>query len=407
MNVHSNNPKSMITLMLVSLVLSLLPHDLCIAQTIGESDRVKNAKNYFDSMAENLDEIEGVYDCSFRPYYSGGNYLFGQRRWGGDEFHTSAHIVKCPEGYNLFLHNNKIKMSSGIGSMEDFLLRSLGDTNLYTLTGKFEEDYKHFGNSGTIRFNISTRASFSQNVLSFKFKGGNGFHNIEVVMSLVKIYPTYRNRTNVTVTKPTSWTGTGFALSNNYVVTNCHVVENARTITLTGINGRFETKYTATIVGTDKNNDLALLKINGNVTITSIPYSVKTITADVGEDVFVLGYPLTTTMGDEIKLTTGVISSKSGFQGDVSQYQISAPIQPGNSGGPLFDSKGNVIGIVSAKHAGAENVGYAIKSSYLRNLVESVASSSVLPQTNRVANQNLSGKVKAVKNYIYYITCTR
>ena len=49
MNVHSNNPKSMITLMLVSLVLSLLPHDLCIAQTIGESDRVKNAKNYFDS----------------------------------------------------------------------------------------------------------------------------------------------------------------------------------------------------------------------------------------------------------------------------------------------------------------------------------------------------------------------
>ena len=74
-------------------------------------------------MAEKLDEIAGVYDCSFRPYYSGGNYLFGQKRWGGDEFHTDAHIVKYPEGYNLFLHNNKIKMSSGIGSMEDFLLR--------------------------------------------------------------------------------------------------------------------------------------------------------------------------------------------------------------------------------------------------------------------------------------------
>jgi len=204
-----------------------------------------------------------------------------------------------------------------------------------------------------------------------------------------------------------TWTGTGFALNSKYVVTNYHVVENARTITLKGVHGNFSTNYSANVEAIDKSNDLALLKLNGNVSITNIPYSVKTIITDVGEEVFVLGYPLTATMGDEIKLTTGVISSKSGFQGDVSQYQISAPVQPGNSGGPLFDSKGNVIGIVSAKHAGAENVGYAIKSSYLRNLVESVASSSVLPQTNRVSNQNLSGKVKAVKNYIYYITCTR
>ena len=69
---------------------------------------------------------------------------------------------------------------------------------------------------------------------------------------------------------------------------------------------------------------------------------MNTTTSEVGEEVFVLGYPLTATMGDEIKLTTGVISSKSGFQGDISQYQISAPVQPGNSGGPLFDSKGNI-----------------------------------------------------------------
>ena len=407
MNVHSYCPRCILTLMFISLVLSLFPYDLCIAQTIGESDRVKGAKRHFDLMAEKLDEIEGVYDCSFRPYYSGGNYLFGQRRWGGDEFHTDAHIVKYPEGYNLFLHNNKIKMSSGIGSMEDFLLRPLGDTDLYTLTGKFEESYNHFGNSGTIKFNISTRASFSQNVLSFKFKGGDGFHNIEVVMSLVKVYPISRDRTKEAITKPTNWTGTGFALHKGYVVTNFHVVENAKSIILTGINGSFSTKYTASVVASDKKNDLALLKLNGNVNITNIPYSVYTATSDVGEEVFVLGYPLTATMGDEIKLTTGVISSRSGFQGDISQYQISAPVQPGNSGGPLFDSKGNVIGIVSAKHVGAENVGYAIKTSYLKSLVESVTSANILPQPNRVATQNLSGKVKAVKNYVFYITCSR
>jgi S1-C subfamily serine protease len=206
---------------------------------------------------------------------------------------------------------------------------------------------------------------------------------------------------------PQIWTGTGFALTNNYVVTNYHVIENAKIITLTGINGNFSIKHNASVAATDKNNDLALLKLNGNVSITNIPYSIKTTTSDVGEEIFVLGYPLTATMGDEIKLTTGVISSKSGFQGDISQYQISAPIQPGNSGGPLFDSKGNIIGIVSAKHAGAENVGYAIKTSYLKTLVESVTSTNVLPQANRIATQNLSGKVKAVKNYVYYIKCTQ
>ena len=111
-------------------------------------------------------------------------------------------------------------------------------------------------------------------------------------------------------------------------------------------------------------------------------------------------------MGEEIKLTTGVISSKTGFFFFLSLYQISAPIQPGNSGGPLFDSKGNVIGIVSARHTGAENVGYAIKTSFLKNLIESSLSTNIFPQTNKMAGQNLIGKVKMAKNYVYYIICS-
>ena len=133
---------------------------------------------------------------------------------------------------------------------------------------------------------------------------------------------------------------------------------------------------------------------------------MKTTTSEVGEDVFVLGYPLTSTMGDEIKLTTGVISSKTGFQGDVSLYQITAPIQPGNSGGPLFDSKGNLIGIANAKHGDAENAGYAIKTSYLKNLIESTISSSIIPANNTIAGQSLTGKVKTVKNYVFMIECS-
>lgn len=204
------------------------------------------------------------------------------------------------------------------------------------------------------------------------------------------------------------WSGTGFALNNGYIATNYHVVENAKSIKVQGVRGSFNTEYNAIVISTDKFNDLAIIKINDSRFngFGTIPYRVKTSTSEVGEDVFVLGYPLTTTMGDEIKLTTGVISSKTGFQGDVSLYQISAPIQPGNSGGPLFDGNGNLIGIVNAKHRGAENVSYAIKASYLNNLVESASSISLLPTNNSVSGMSLSNKVKSLKNFVFMITCS-
>lgn len=207
---------------------------------------------------------------------------------------------------------------------------------------------------------------------------------------------------------PKNWSGTGFALKNGYVATNYHVIDEAISITIQGVNGDFNKSYTATIVGCDKMNDLALLKISDPSFhgFGTIPYTITSTISEVGEDIFVLGYPLTSTMGDEIKLTTGIISSRTGFKGDVSLYQISAPIQPGNSGGPLFDKKGNIIGVVSAKHTGAENVGYAIKSSYLRNLVESCASASLIPTSNSISTLPLTNKVKQVKNFVFYIRCS-
>ena len=208
---------------------------------------------------------------------------------------------------------------------------------------------------------------------------------------------------------PKQWSGTGFALNDGYIVTNYHVIDGAKSISIQGVKGNFDTHYAVTIVGCDKNNDLALLKISdSNFTgFGPIPYAISNTTSEVGEDVFVLGYPLTSTMGDEIKLTTGIISSRTGFQGDVALYQISAPIQPGNSGGPLFDKKGNVIGIVSAKHSGAENVGYAIKTMYLRNLVESCANASIIPTNNTISTLALTGKVKKEKSFVFFINCSK
>lgn len=199
---------------------------------------------------------------------------------------------------------------------------------------------------------------------------------------------------------------TAFAItSDGYLVTNYHVVEDSDSIIVKGINGNFEKEYLAEMIIADKNNDLAIIKIKDNSfnKIEKIPFTINVNTSDVGENIFVLGFPLTNSMGKEIKLTNGIISSKTGFQGDITLYQISAPIHPGNSGGPLFDSKGNLIGIVNAKHSGAENVSYAIKSIYLINLIGALDKSLSIPSKNLIKSKSLTELVKKVEKFVYLI----
>lgn len=223
----------------------------------------------------------------------------------------------------------------------------------------------------------------------------------------LKTYPTSSSNVGGSNTNQgSSWTGTGFALKNGYIVTNNHVVDGASSIIVQGINGT-SVEYKAEVVAVDKNNDLALIRINDYRFngFGSIPYSIKETLCDVGSDVFVLGYPLTSYMGEEIKLTNGIISSRSGYQGDITTYQISAPVQPGNSGGPMFDKNGNVVGIVNAGIPGAENVGYAIKTSYLFNLINTSVSNAIIPRNNTISTMSLSEKVKVLRNYTFYIKC--
>lgn len=190
-----------------------------------------------------------------------------------------------------------------------------------------------------------------------------------------------------------------------YIITNNHVIEDARSIKVSGINDDYNSSYTARVEITDKQNDIAILKITDSSfrPIAKIPYTFKFTTSSVGEDCFVLGYPLISSMGQDIKLTNGIISSKTGYDGNIAQYQISAPIQPGNSGGPLFDKQGNVIGIVQAKHSQAENAGYAIKASYIRNLVDLLPTTISFPQTNQLANKTLPQQVQLASKAVCVI----
>ena len=155
----------------------------------------------------------------------------------------------------------------------------------------------------------------------------------------------------------------------------------------------------------DAKNDLAILKIIDQKYkgIDIPPYDISPTISDVGTSAYALGYPLRSTMGDEVKLTNGLISAKTGFQGDVSTYQISVPIQPGNSGGPLFNNDGSIIGITSSGHTGAQNANYAIKTNYLYLLLGLLDDPPNLPVGNIIKGKSLSEQVKVVKKFIYII----
>lgn len=210
----------------------------------------------------------------------------------------------------------------------------------------------------------------------------------------------------VPVSKSATSSGTGFGISSDGIIaTNSHVVNGSSKITVRGVNGDFSKSYSAKLLTEDKNNDLAIIQITepSFTSFGEIPFTIANRTSDVGSSVFAMGYPLKAFMGDEIKLTNGIISSKSGYQGDVTTYQISVPLQPGNSGGPLFDQNGNLVGIVNAKLTMGENVSYAVKSQYLLNLLDLLTIAPKIPTSNTLTGKSLTDQVKIINNFVYII----
>ena len=224
----------------------------------------------------------------------------------------------------------------------------------------------------------------------------------------LKMYPTYDNDVNSStkIASTNNWksSGTGFFIDKKgYLATNYHVIKDAKTIEIV-YNGK---PFKAKVEVSDEQNDLAILKIDDNsfVPLTTINYNFKTESSEVGTSVFALGFPMTQIMGEEIKFTDGKINAKSGYKGEISTYQISVPIQPGNSGGPLFDNDGNLLGITSSglDKSLTDNVNYAIKTKYLNLLIEEINDKIELPKTVLSKTTLLTEKIKSLSNYVVYI----
>ncbi len=363
-----------------------------IAQSVNTQSQWEN---FFKNKILGLDPLEGIWSNSntVKFYDSYNNLISTEYR---PQAATFA-IFKEGNKYMTYeIGNNKTGMtfintaSQGIYLMENYYKKSNSTSKANAvLTG-----------AGLLKF------SYEVPIEELKSRAQETTYtsiNLKLIyeQEWIKIYPDIND---YKVTQPSS--GTGFGISSNGIIaTNHHVIDGAKIILVKGINSDFNKSYNAKILVSDKNNDLALIQIDDSsfTTLGTIPYLLKTKLSNVGENIFALGYPLRAIMGDEIKLTNGIISSKTGFQGDITSYQVSAPVQSGNSGGPLFDSNGNVIGIINAKLTIAENASYAVKASYLLNLIELLNISPKLPTINTLKGKSLASQVQIINKFVYII----
>lgn len=231
--------------------------------------------------------------------------------------------------------------------------------------------------------------AFSENGFIYNMQySGN-----KIVFNFIKDLPinwsSFSNKKDEALSSEWLGNGTGFFISNTgLIATNYHVIEDANEIEVVVNYKSRVIKFAGKVILSDKVNDLSIIKVDGFN--KDLPYVLDFSLSKVGENVFTLGYPKALNLlGKEVKYTNGVISSKTGVNGDISTYQTNVAVQPGNSGGPLFNNKGDVIGIISAKiiRDDVENVSYAVKSSYLRNLIDLV---SIKIGSKRTLNVDMS-----------------
>ncbi|MDP6570886.1 MAG: serine protease [Candidatus Marinimicrobia bacterium] len=229
----------------------------------------------------------------------------------------------------------------------------------------------------------------------------------------LKVYPPhYMTAPGLSMNTQLKTMGSGFVISGNgLIITNYHVIQGKETIEV--YFPSIDKHFSAKIVLEDKNNDIALLALDefhiSEYFTEDIPFIISnTKNLRLGQEIFTLGYPLGEILGKSVKLSTGDVSSLYGIQDDPRLIQISNPIQPGNSGGPLLNENGEIVGVVlSTLNARyfyenesiiPQNVNFAIKGNYVSNLI------SILPEYQELSKRKNLLMGKSLEEQIELIT---
>ena len=198
--------------------------------------------------------------------------------------------------------------------------------------------------------------------------------------------------------------GTGFLIDGKgFLVTNAHVVEGSSSVIVQNNKGQ---EFRASTVHLNPATDIAILKIQDNdfKPQTALPYGIRKQGADLGESLFTLGYPR-----EEIVYNEGYMSAKTGFHGDTMTCQIGVVANPGNSGGPVFNKNGEVIGIINTRQVAAQGVVFAITSKNIFTLLDEVGKSDTtlqkikLPSTSSIKGMDRIQQIKKIEDCIYMV----
>lgn len=199
--------------------------------------------------------------------------------------------------------------------------------------------------------------------------------------------------------------GTGFAVSSEgYIVTSYHLVKDFDSIFV--VNKIDSTiRYHADLIFKNEESDVAFLKINDSSfkSLQAVPYTFYKNSAGLGEYVYTLGYSK-----QDLVFGEGSVSSLTGFNEDSLTIQISIPSNPGNSGGPLLNSKGEIVGMLCAKNYEKEGATFAIKSELLLNLIDSLNSDPdeekiIIPRRNFISAIDRTKQINKIRSLIFRV----
>jgi serine protease Do len=198
--------------------------------------------------------------------------------------------------------------------------------------------------------------------------------------------------------------GTGFMIdTRGYVVTMAHVISDANVVAIQDNNGR---EYSVKVVYNDPARDLAILKITDNdfKLPSSLPYKIRRRLGEISEPIFTLGYPR-----NDIVYGEGYIAANTGYKGDTLSCQIAIAANPGNSGGPIVNRNGEIIGILSARQTTAEGVVFATQSKYIYQVISQLKEKDKsfpelkLPSSSSLKGLDRTQQVKKISDFVYMV----
>ena len=197
--------------------------------------------------------------------------------------------------------------------------------------------------------------------------------------------------------------GTGFLIDGKgYLVTNAHIIRNSKNVAVFNNKGE---EYEAVVLITDNTKDIAILKIidKSFKSIATLPYGISKTVSEVAEPIYTLGYPR-----NDIVYSEGYLSARTGFNGDTLSCQLGIAANRGNSGGPVFNHNGEVIGILSTKETEAEGVAFAIQAKYIFDAIDELKKDTVyqslkLSSKSSVRGMDKQQQVKKIQEYVFMV----